>query len=101
MTDADVVYKGTFGVINWKDQLTFDSGKLINPTSEIILVGVCTDICVISNALALRSAFPETKITIYKNCTAGTTEENKEAALKVAEANLINVENYETSKTRK
>ena len=62
---------------------------------EIHLVGLCTDICVISNALFLRSAFPLAKIYIDAKCCAGSTPENHLSALKIMEANCINILNKE------
>ena len=58
---------------------------------EIELCGVCTDICVISNALILRAAFSDTRIVVDSNCCAGTTKEAHEAALKVMRNCLIEV----------
>ena len=60
---------------------------------EIILMGVCTDICVVSNALILKSYFPETKITVDASCCAGTTPENHKAALQTMKSCQINVIN--------
>lgn len=62
---------------------------------EIHICGLCTDICVISNALILRAAFPYAKIIVDATCCAGTTEENHNAALKIMEANCINILNKE------
>lgn len=50
---------------------------------EIELIGLCTDICVISNALLLKAHFPEIKISVDKNCCAGVTPEKHNAALDV------------------
>lgn len=58
---------------------------------EIELVGVCTDICVISNALLLKTYFPEVEISVDANCCAGLTPEKHEAALSVMESCQINV----------
>lgn len=58
---------------------------------EIVLIGVCTDICVISNALVLRSLFPEKVITIDSSCCAGTTPEAHNMALEIMKKNCINV----------
>lgn len=55
--------------------------RWISPEDEIEVCGLCTDICVISNALLLRMAHPNTKITVDSNATAGVTSETKEAAL--------------------
>jgi len=45
------------------------------------LVGVCTDICVISNALVIKACAPETNIGIHRNLCAGVTPETHEIAL--------------------
>lgn len=45
------------------------------------MVGLCTDICVVSNALILKAEFPEVKITVDASCCAGVTPESHEAAL--------------------
>lgn len=84
------IEKDTFGSI---DELpaTIEEACPENPF-EIHICGVCTDICVISNALILRSAFPYAKIVVDANCCAGTTKENHLAALKVMKANCIEVE---------
>lgn len=49
---------------------------------EIELVGLCTDICVISNALLLKATLPDTKISVDSSCCAGVTPESHENALK-------------------
>lgn len=67
---------------------------LIKPISEIVLVGVCTDICVITNALTLKTHFPEVKITVDASCCAGTSPEMHEMALKVMKQCQINIENW-------
>lgn len=48
---------------------------------EIELVGLCTDICVVSNALLLKAAMPEVKISVDAACCAGVTPESHSAAL--------------------
>lgn len=49
---------------------------------EIALAGLCTDICVISNAMLLKAAVPESKVSIISSCCAGVTPESHENALK-------------------
>lgn len=73
--------KETFGWNNWND---YDC-------EEIELIGVCSDICVISNALILKAQFPEVKITVDASCCAGVTPELHEAALKVMRSCQIHV----------
>lgn len=48
---------------------------------EIELVGLCTDICVVTNALLLKTVLPETVIRVDGNCCAGVTPKSHEAAL--------------------
>ena len=60
-------------------------------TTEIELIGLCTDICVVSNALILKAYFPETKITVDSSCCAGVTPEKHEAALETMRSCQINV----------
>jgi len=48
---------------------------------EIELCGLCTDICVVSNALILKARLPEVKIIVDAACCAGTSEESHNAAL--------------------
>lgn len=75
------INKTSFGWDGW-DDLNYE---------EIELIGVCTDICVISNALILKAQFPEVKITVDASCCAGVTPEFHEAALKVMRSCQINV----------
>ncbi|MBQ2094464.1 MAG: cysteine hydrolase [Firmicutes bacterium] len=48
---------------------------------ELELVGLCTDICVVSNALLLKAAMPEVRISVDASCCAGVTPEKHLAAL--------------------
>ena len=68
------------------DKFTFGSEELVADMKEkkpdaIELVGLCTDICVVSNAIMLKAALPEIPIRVYKNCCAGVTPNSHEAAL--------------------
>lgn len=65
---------------------TFGSTKLsylvsLEDYQEIELIGLCTDICVISNALLLKAAVPETTILVNASCCAGVTVQSHESAL--------------------
>ena len=72
-----VIDKQTFG--------SMELPKVINEFNEnveqIELCGLCTDICVISNAMILKSAFPEAKIIVDATCCAGVTVESHNTAL--------------------
>ena len=59
---------------------------------EIELIGLCTDICVVSNALLLKANFLETKISVDANCCAGVTVESHNAALTTMKMCQIEVE---------
>jgi len=48
---------------------------------EFELVGLCTDVCVVSNALIIRAGYPNSRITVYASCCAGITPETHRAAL--------------------
>lgn len=71
--------KPSFGSMELADYLR--KRNAVNPIDEIELVGLCTDICVISNALLLKAVLPETKLSVRKSCCAGVTPESHEAAL--------------------
>lgn len=68
-------------------------GRVITTGEElkIVIVGWCTDICVITNALLLKTAFPEAKIIVDSDCCAGVTPKAHEAALTVMKSCQINV----------
>lgn len=55
------------------------------------LIGLCTDICVVSNALLLKANFPETEISVDANCCAGVSPATHEAALSTMACCQINV----------
>lgn len=82
-----VVDKETFGSVDLP-QIIQDYGE---PIDEIELCGLCTDICVISNAMILKAAFPEVKITIDASCCAGVSVESHITALNAMKAVQIEV----------
>ena len=82
-----VVDKVTFGSVDLPE-LIRGYGE---PVEEIELCGLCTDICVISNAMILKAAFPETKITVSASCCAGVSEESHNTALEAMKAVQIDV----------
>lgn len=78
------VNKSTFGTLQWRNMAWIGDG-------DIDLVGLCTDICVISNALVLKAMFPNTEITVDAGCCAGSTPEKHKAALEAMKSCQINV----------
>jgi nicotinamidase-related amidase len=61
------------------------------PVEKIELCGLCTDICVISNAMVLKAAFPEVPIAVDSRCSAGVTEESHNTALAAMRAVQIEI----------
>ena len=62
------------------------------PVESIEIIGVCTDICVISNALLIKAFNPGVKITVDASCCAGTTPENHKnalAAMKMCQIEIV------------
>ena len=82
------VEKLTFGSV-LLPRLLYQAAAGENFTVE--LVGLCTDICVASNALMLKANFPEMEISVDSTCCAGVTPETHEAALATMHSCQINV----------
>lgn len=83
----DIIDKTTFGYIDWNKNLSmYEMGK-----NDIEIVGLCTDICVVSNALILKATFPDIDITVDASCCAGVTSESHKAALTTMKMCQINV----------
>lgn len=84
----EVIDKVTFGSVDLP-QIIKNYTKAID---EIVLCGLCTDICVISNAMILKAAFPEVKIKVDAKCCAGVSVESHNTALNAMRAVQIEVE---------
>jgi nicotinamidase-related amidase len=69
----NIIEKVTFGSV--------DLPEMIKEFDEIELVGLCTDICVISNALLIKANYPEKQITVDSACCAGVTPDTHNNAL--------------------
>lgn len=88
--NVKIIDKPTFGSERLVDYINLRD--LNSEYNEIELVGLCTDICVVSNALMLKAAFYEDmEISVDATCCAGVTPESHEAALKTMEMCQINV----------
>ena len=78
--------KYSFGEYDWLGFLTSvcgNKGIALEDIEEIELIGFCTDICVISNAIILKALFPNISIKVKESCCAGTTKELHNKALDV------------------
>ena len=58
---------------------------------EVTLIGLCTDICVVSNAMLLKANYPEMNIVVDASCCAGVAVESHNAALTTMKMCQINV----------
>ena len=87
-----IINKSSFGWTEWWT-LKGAFGFSANEDCEIEIIGVCTDICVVSNALILKAYFPEINITVDASCCAGLTPEKHKAALEVMKSCQIEVIN--------
>ncbi len=85
--ECEHIDKPNFGWINW----SIDSLGNKREFNEIELVGVCTDICVVSNALILKATFPEINISVDSSCCAGVTPELHLSALDTMRSCQINI----------
>lgn len=85
--DSKIFNKPTFGSLELAD---YAAG--LENLEEIELAGLCTGICVISNALILKAKLPEVKITVNSSCCACVTPEshlNALNAMKLCQVNVI------------
>ena len=81
------VYKDTFG----SEDLRKFFEKFRDDIEEVEFVGLCTDVCVISNVLVTRMVLPDVEITVDASCCAGTNPDLHNAALEVMKSCQINV----------
>ena len=85
--EANVLDKPTFGAVDFPAWLEEKLGaEAVSDLEEIQFCGVCTDICVISNAMILKATYPEKKITVFGSLCAGVTPESHENALNAMKA---------------
>lgn len=79
--DAPVLDKPSFGSYALAERIAADCAGEAEAEVEIELVGLCTDICVVSNAMLLKAKLPEARISVDAACCAGVTPESHAAAL--------------------
>lgn len=78
---AIYINKPSFGYTKWEEYAL----------EEVELVGLCTDICVVSNALILKALYPEMRVSVDASCCAGVTPQSHEAALTTMEMCQVEV----------
>lgn len=79
LREAQIMDKPTFGSIELLHQMQAEHTE--NPIESITLIGLCTDICVISNAMLIKAALPEIDVRIDAACCAGVTPQSHQNAL--------------------
>ena len=103
-----IVDKSTFGSFDLlaridQDFLVNDAGEISNMSKydgigenleEIYVVGVCSSICVVSNALLLRAKYPNVRIVVYENLCGDISKEAHDAAMLIMKMNQIEVCNF-------
>ena len=82
---SSIFEKGSFGSLELAEYV-----RSLNPDA-IEVIGLCTDICVISNAMLLKAFLPEVPIMVDSLCCAGVTPESHERALEAMKACQIEV----------
>lgn len=66
-----IIDKPNFGWPHWKEE----------DLEQVELIGLCTDICVVSNALIIKATFPDAQVSVDAACCAGVTPATHKAAL--------------------
>ena len=93
--EGQPIDKPTFGsrylgaLLKARDEDARKQGK--PGVEKVTLIGLCTDICVISNALLIKAFLPEAEIVVEAGCCAGVSPESHETALRAMEACQITV----------
>lgn len=91
LTNVTCLTKPTFGSRSLAETLVIVNQN--HPIEEITLIGLCTDICVISNAMVLKAFLPEAPITVDASCCAGVTPESHRNALSAMKMCQIGIYN--------
>lgn len=90
LNDSLIFDKPTFGSLELASYLK-EQYSNFEKELEIELVGVCTDICVISNAMLIKANFPEARVTVLKDLCAGVTIASHDNALNAMKMCQINI----------
>ena len=89
LIDGNPIDKPTFGSVELGKRLVALNEQM--GIDKITFVGLCTDICVISNAILVKAFLPEVPIEVDASCCAGVTPESHERALRAMESCQITI----------
>lgn len=85
----NVINKLTFGSFELLERLKLEDK--LEKIEEIEIIGLCTDICVVSNAILARATFKDTVITVKESCCAGVTPQTHKMALETMKMCQIDI----------
>lgn len=88
---TEAIDKPTFGSAELGELLRAENEK--EEIESVTLIGLCTDICVISNAMLIKAFLPEVKVTVDAACCAGVTPDSHNTALNAMKMCQIEIEN--------
>ena len=88
---TDAIDKPTFGRVDMCSALQ-DANRQ-TPIEKVTLIGLCTDICVISNAMMIKAFMPEVEVSVDAQCCAGVTPDSHMNALEAMKMCQITIEN--------
>ncbi|MDO5734719.1 MAG: isochorismatase family cysteine hydrolase [Eubacteriales bacterium] len=87
--NAEIIDKDSFGSLKLAQRVQELDAK--EKLESITIIGLCTDICVISNALILKAALPEVELRVISDCCAGVSPESHNNALKAMAACQVKI----------
>jgi len=87
--EAEIIDKPTFGSRVLAEKIAAIAAE---EEIEVTLIGLCTDICVVSNALLIKAFLPEISVKVVASCCAGVTPASHEAALTTMQMCQVKVE---------
>ena len=90
--DYKLIDKPSFGSYELVDYIVNLDKK--EKVDTVYMVGICTDICVLSNAIMIKNALLDTEVTVYENLCKGTNEKKHKASLEAMDSCQVNIEKY-------
>lgn len=89
---TEALDKSSFGSVELGEMVMIMNE--MDPLDSVTLVGLCTDICVISCALMIKAFVPEVPVRVDAKCCAGVTRESHENALRAMESCQVEILNW-------